>query len=83
MRIKLILRAAMYWISGWLFIKEIRGGASLRQIDLVLSESSASVMNLSTTLAAERTKAGLECAKFGIIRDTFSSLKPYGILSAR
>ena len=52
-------------------------------MDLVLSESLESVINFKTTLAAQRTSAGFECAKFGMTLVIFSSLNPVGILSAR
>ena len=73
-RIRLMFRAAMYYISGALFIREISGGANLRQIERALSDySSMESRYLRTTLVADRTSAGFECAKLGMILVTKDS----------
>lgn len=76
---------AMYWISGSLFINETKGGAIFLQIDLIFSVSLTQSMYFIITLAAERTTAALEWAKWGIILDIVSStsFRYYGGFSAR
>ena len=49
-----------------MLIKEINGGASLRQYDLILSAFLIFSMSLSTNLTEDKTSAGLEWAKLGI-----------------
>ena len=64
--IRFMFLIAMYYISGSLFIKDIRGGAIFLQIDRTFSVSLTKSKYLRMTFEAERTTAELECAKLGI-----------------
>lgn len=57
---------AMYYISGSLFIKEIRGGAIFLQIDLIFSVSLTKSKYFIITFAADKTTATFCNTKFGI-----------------
>jgi hypothetical protein len=67
--------SATNYISGSLFIKLINGGASFLYSERDLSElTSSSERNFITSLQAESTTEGLECARWGKTRYTCSSL---------
>lgn len=62
-----MFRIATYWISGSLFIKLIKGGASFLVIERALFENESRCdMYIKIILAADNTTAGFVCAKCGI-----------------
>ena len=62
-------------------MREIKGGASLRQIERPRSvDASILSRTFRTTFAAERTRAGFEWARFGIILVTKESSTSFTVM---